>query len=168
MGLFVGFGVFYGHIKPKILLCYPGFLGLRTKWSELDGVVTMKLNHPLCDSNIAKCCPEWSSSLIKSSLYYCSFQFRCCENQSVAFRKPRHNQPDSFDEALAFLIITLILLFYSEPDLKHLMKVFRAGSQSLMLCNTSNSDECSALFADFDHSCIIFLDVHPSRICFSW
>lgn len=36
-----------------------------------------------------------------------------------------HNQPNQFDETLAFLIITLILLVYSEPDFKHMHEAFQ-------------------------------------------
>lgn len=35
------------------------------------------------------------------------------------------------------------------------MRLCRAGSPSLMVCRASRGDECSALFADFDHPCSI-------------
>lgn len=130
MGLFVGLGGFYWQIKPKILLCYPGFFRFedKVKWSlmVLSGQ-TPRAEPPTLQLQGCKVVSKWSFSLKKSSWYYCSFQFRCCKKKSVGFRQHGHNQPDGFDEALAFLIIILISLFHSEPDLKHLREAFQSS-----------------------------------------
>lgn len=153
---------FYGQIRPEILLCYPGVLGLGTKW----GGTRWCCHHEAepCSPQLRDCKvgPKWSSSLIKSSSDHCSFQFRCCKNKPVAFRK--HNQPDGLDQALAFLTIILnnnYLLFCSEADLKCLQDGGTINSSFPLqgwLCATSQSrasrsDECSALSADLDHPC---------------
>lgn len=66
----------------------------------------------------------------------------------MGFRQHGHNQPDGFDEALAFLIIILISLFHSEPDLKHLREAFQSSlPRPDGLQHITSGDECSALFA---------------------
>lgn len=103
--------VFYEQIRTKILFCCPGFLGLRAKWGGTQWCCHHEAEPSTLQFQDRKVDPKWSSSLIKSSLYHCSFQFRCCKNKSVAFRKC--NQAWWLWWGLSYNYLSLVILTQS-------------------------------------------------------